>query len=122
MVTKEQLEAKLAGFKAAREQAAAEQARIAAEMAEIEQQAAYLRALEADRQRVIDLHERRRTFCLAELEMPLAERSYKDHSVERRDDEAINAELAALEIDCARMVSVHDEQISIFKAQQARGV
>jgi len=122
MVTKAELEEKLAGFAAAREKVAAEQARIAAEMAEIEQKAAYLRALESDRQRVVDAHDSRRQFCVSELELPLAERSYKDHSTERRDDEAIRAELNALAIDCARIVAVHDEQIRIFKAQEERGV
>jgi hypothetical protein len=113
MTTKEELAAKLAAHEAERQQ-------MAAELAVLEGDTAELEALESDKQRVIAAHDRRRKFCEAELLIPLAERTRKDHSDEPRDDEAIQAELAALEIDCARMVAVHDQAIVTCKARAAR--
>lgn len=113
MTTREELAAKLAEHEAARQL-------MAAELEAIEVNTAELDALESDKRRLIGAHDARRRFCENELLLPLAERSYKDHSIERRDDDAIKAEMAALEIDCARMVAVHDEQIAICKARAAR--
>ena len=113
MGLKEEYAAKLAALEADRALMLEAIAIETAENAELE-------ALESDKQRVIGAHEARRAFCRAELLLPLKERSKKDHSDEPRDDDAIHAELAALDVDCARMVAVHDEAIERRKAQLAR--
>lgn len=113
MATKEDLAAKLAALDAAR-------AAIEADFEAAKAETAELDALESDRARLIAAHEARRAFCEVELTLPLFERSCKDHSPEPRDDEAIHAELEALEADCSRLVAIHDDAIVICKARIKR--